>query len=93
MDEPGKSWDGLERKNGTMNGHGYSSPHGRRAYGSQQHFGHNPYDHYETRPKMAETTLRESEIAIERKLFTLALKENPKGRFLRVVEGGEAKFS
>jgi hypothetical protein len=31
-------------------------------------------------------------LVIERKTFTLTLKENPKGRFLRVVENGGSKF-
>jgi len=41
---------------------------------------------------MIETTLKQTEVMIERKAFTLTLKENPKGRFLRVVENGGSKF-
>ena len=35
---------------------------------------------------MAEETLKSEKIQIERKTFILALKENPRGRFLRITE-------
>lgn len=35
---------------------------------------------------MAEETLKSEKIQIERKTFVLALKENPRGRFLRITE-------
>ena len=38
------------------------------------------------RPPMAEETLKSEKIQIERKTFILALKENPRGRFLRITE-------
>lgn len=41
---------------------------------------------------MIETTLKQTEVMIERKTFTLTLKENPKGRFLRVVEEGGSRY-
>jgi hypothetical protein len=44
-------------------------------------------------PRMAETTLKQSELAIERKTFVVALKENPRGRFLRIVENGGSQFA
>jgi hypothetical protein len=34
----------------------------------------------------AEETLKTEKIRIERKLFDFALKENPRGRFLRITE-------
>ena len=35
---------------------------------------------------VAEETLRTDKIQIERKTFVFALKENPRGRFLRITE-------
>jgi hypothetical protein len=40
------------------------------------------------KPPMEQNTLLRSEIAIERKEFVIALNENPRGRFVRVVERG-----
>lgn len=39
-----------------------------------------------SRPFVQEDTLKTAEIQIERKLFFLTLKENPRGRFLRITE-------
>lgn len=44
-------------------------------------------------PHIVETTLKQSELGIERKTFTVALKKNPRGRFLRIVENGGAHFT
>ncbi len=52
-----------------------SSPHGHRPYGS-----------YPPKPPVNEDTLRTEKIQIERKTFVLTLKENPRGRFLRITE-------
>ncbi len=49
------------------------SPLGNRPYGSPK-------------PALNETTLRSDKIQIERKTFLFALKENPRGRFLRITE-------
>ncbi len=38
------------------------------------------------KPPPNEETLRSEKIQIERKTFLLALKENPRGRFLRITE-------
>ncbi len=38
------------------------------------------------RPPVNEDTLRSAKIQIERKTFVLALKENLRGRFLRITE-------
>jgi hypothetical protein len=38
------------------------------------------------RPPVQEDTLKSGEVQIERKKFVLFLKENPRGRFLRIVE-------
>jgi hypothetical protein len=40
-----------------------------------------------TRSHVEETTLRSEKLQIERKTFLFALKENPRGRFLRITEG------
>ena len=39
-----------------------------------------------SRPPVAEDTLHTEKIQIERKAFVFALKENPRGRFLRITE-------
>ena len=38
------------------------------------------------KPPVNEETLKSAKIQIERKTFLLALKENPRGRFLRITE-------
>ncbi|HEY5913590.1 MAG TPA: RNA-binding protein [Verrucomicrobiae bacterium] len=38
------------------------------------------------KPPLAEDTLKSERIQIERKTFVFALKENPRGRFLRITE-------
>jgi hypothetical protein len=49
------------------------SPYGRAPYG-------------QPRPPVQEDTLKSEKIQIERKTFVLTLKENPRGRFLRITE-------
>src|SRR5215467_14262308 len=49
------------------------SPFGNRAYGSPK-------------PAVNEDTLKSDKVQIERKTFLFALKENPRGRFLRITE-------
>lgn len=49
------------------------SPFGNRPYGSPK-------------PPLNEETLRSDKVQIERKTFVFALKENPRGRFLRITE-------
>ena len=50
------------------------SPYGNRSYGQPP------------RPPMNEETLRTDKIQVERKTFIFTLKENPRGRFLRITE-------
>jgi hypothetical protein len=50
------------------------SPYGQRSYPAGQ------------RQSVAEETLRTEKIQIERKTFILTLRENPRGRFLRITE-------
>ena len=38
------------------------------------------------RPPVTEDTIKTDKIQIERKTFVIALKENPRGRFLRITE-------
>lgn len=49
------------------------SPFGNRRYGAPK-------------PPVNEETLRSDKVQIERKTFLFALKENPRGRFLRITE-------
>jgi hypothetical protein len=50
------------------------SPFARRSYGQL------------AKPPVQEDTLKSEEIQIERKAFVFTLKENPRGRFLRITE-------
>ena len=43
-----------------------------------------PYE--QPKPPVSEDTLKSEQLQVERKLITLTLKENPRGRFLRIVE-------
>lgn len=49
------------------------SPYGNRPYGAPK-------------PPVNEDTLKTDKIQIERKTFVFTLKENPRGRFLRITE-------
>jgi len=48
-------------------------PHGNRSFGSPK-------------PPSNEETLKSDKVQIERKTFLFALKENPRGKFLRITE-------
>ena len=65
------------------------SPYGRRPYQGSS-FGSGSYGNskypQQPRPPVQEDTLRSAEVQIERKAFLFALKENPRGRFLRITE-------
>ncbi len=56
-------------------------------FGHQHQHGHHRPPHYGA-PKapVNEETIRSEKIQIERKTFVFALKENPRGRFLRITE-------
>ncbi|HEY1719312.1 MAG TPA: RNA-binding protein [Verrucomicrobiae bacterium] len=60
------------------------SPFGRRPYqGQSQGYGQG---YGQPKPQVQEDTLKSETIQIERKTFVLTLKENPRGRFLRITE-------
>jgi hypothetical protein len=65
------------------------SPYGRRPYQSSGYgsggYGNSKYPQT-PRPPVQEDTLKSGEVQIERKNFVFALKENPRGRFLRITE-------
>ena len=64
------------------------SPYGNRPY-SDRPQGDRPHGDRPSgpfKPPVNEETLRSVKIQIERKTFILALKENPRGRFLRITE-------
>jgi hypothetical protein len=48
------------------------------------HHHHKPYG--APKPQVQEDTLRAETVQIERKTFQFTLKENPRGRFLRITE-------
>jgi hypothetical protein len=60
------------------------SPYGRRPYQGQSYGA--PKAYAQPRPQVVEDTLKSGEIQIERKNFVFSLKENPRGRFLRITE-------
>ena len=49
-------------------------------------YGNRPYGSHSQKPPVNEDTLRTEKIQIERKTFVFTLKENPRGRFLRITE-------
>lgn len=49
-------------------------------------YGHRSYNNSGAKPPVVEDTLRSDKIQIERKTFLFTLKENPRGRFLRITE-------
>jgi len=59
------------------------SPYGYRPSHQHSHH-HHPYSG--PKPPSNEETLRTEKIQIERKTFIMTLKENPRGRFLRITE-------
>jgi hypothetical protein len=65
------------------------SPFNRQPYRQPYH---QPYAQQQPpRPSIQEDMLKSGEIQIERKTFHLTLKENPRGRFLRISEEGSNK--
>src|SRR5260221_8654877 len=48
--------------------------------------GYSSYGNAGPRPGVTEETLKTDRIQVERKTFVFALKENPRGRFLRITE-------
>lgn len=59
------------------------SPYQRQPYRQPDH---QPYAQSSPRPFVQEDTLKSEQIQIERKSFLLTLKENSRGRFLRISE-------
>jgi hypothetical protein len=72
-----KKW---KRKNMLSN---ERSSYGRRPY-QNQGYGQSSYG--SPKPHVQEDTLKSAEVPIERKMFVFTLKENPRGRFLRITE-------
>lgn len=55
------------------------SPYGHRPHS-------HPHPHPSQKPGVVEETIKSDKIQIERKTFVFTLKENPRGRFLRITE-------
>ena len=49
-------------------------------------YGSRPYAATAPRPSVVEDTIKTDKVQIERKTFVFTLKENPRGRFLRITE-------
>src|SRR5271170_6956125 len=50
------------------------------------HGGYRSYSAGPPKPPVNEDTLKSEKVQIERKTFVFTLKENPRGRFLRITE-------
>jgi hypothetical protein len=61
---------------------GYSPSYNDRSYNSER----SSYQSRPLKPHVDEDTLKTETIQIERKAFKFTLKENPRGRFLRITE-------
>src|ERR1051326_4853844 len=62
------------------------SPYGHRSHQGGHGHGHGHSHSGGPKPGVVEDTLRSEKIQIERKTFVFTLKENPRGRFLRITE-------
>ncbi|HEY1170915.1 MAG TPA: RNA-binding protein [Verrucomicrobiae bacterium] len=62
------------------------SPYGYRPSHGHHSHSHHHHSHSGPKPPSNEETLRTEKIQIERKTFIMTLKENPRGRFLRITE-------
>src|SRR6516225_5103919 len=49
-------------------------------------YGHRSHQHSSPKPSVVEETIKTDKVQIERKTFVFTLKENPRGRFLRITE-------
>ena len=69
--------------------YGYRPHNSGNVYNSAHHYGGN----VQKQPWQPtnEETLLSSSVVVERKIFVLTLKENPRGRFLRITEKGGMK--
>jgi hypothetical protein len=56
------------------------------SYGGRPPYEKRPYSAGPPKPHVEEDTLKKESIQIERKMFIFTLKENPRGRFLRITE-------
>jgi hypothetical protein len=63
----------------------YQSPFSLRSSSGHPGGGHHHHQH-QNKPQVVEDTLRTDKIQVERKMFVISLKENPRGRFLRITE-------
>ncbi len=52
----------------------------------QPFYNRNLYSEHSGKYHGSEETLKTAQIQVERKIFTFTLKENPRGRFLRITE-------
>ena len=75
---------GSSNTSGKMISNERPSPYGRRPYAGHG-YGPSKYSQ-QPRPPVVEDTLKSAEVQIERKNFVFTLKENPRGRFLRITE-------
>jgi len=76
------------------------SPYGRGNGNSWHHPSqHNPNYNpnynpdWQPKPPVREDSLKSGEVQIERKKFIFALKENPRGRLLRITEDINGRFN
>ena len=64
----------------------HSAPRQPRPVPRQPHPAYGASPAPEDRPRIQEDTLKEDRVLVERKEFVLSLRENPRGRILRITE-------
>lgn len=64
------------------------SPYGRGNVGNVSSWQHSPQPNpnWQPKPPVREDSLQTGQVQIERKTFIFSLKENPRGRLLRITE-------
>jgi hypothetical protein len=62
------------------------SPYGRSSHVSSWHHHPQQNPNWQPKPPVREDSLKSSSVQIERKTFIFSLKENPRGRLLRITE-------
>ena len=69
----------------------HRQPQPNRYYSQQPYY--ERHNQMPQRPPVQEDTLETRQLQIERKNFLLTLKENPRGRFLRIAEETNGRFN
>jgi hypothetical protein len=69
-----------------MNSNNHPGAYGYQPRAAGNYYSPNYQPHYQPKPPVPEDTISAGFVEIERKTFAIALKDNPRGRFLRITE-------